>query len=67
MGEMNGFLTAEQAASELGYHVRHLYKLLREGKIKAQRFNRVWVIEPAEVERVKALQGKGGRLPMTRK
>ena len=56
-------LTAQQAADELGYHVNYLYRLLKEGTIKAKQFNRVWMIDPAEVERVKALHGPGGRLP----
>ena len=56
-------LTADQAADELGYHVHHLYRLLRHGTIRAERFNRSWMIDPAEVERIKALQGPGGRLP----
>jgi excisionase family DNA binding protein len=60
---MNGLLTAQEAADELGYHVNHLYSLLRDGKVKAEQFNRVWMIDPAEVERIKALQGPGGRLP----
>jgi hypothetical protein len=56
-------LTTQQAAAELGYHVVYLRQLLREGKVKGQRFNQAWMIEPSEVERVKALQGPGGRLP----
>ena len=56
-------LTAEQAAAELGYHVKHLYRLLKQGRIKGQRFAQVWMFDRQEVERVKALQGPGGRLP----
>jgi len=56
-------LTAHAAADELGYHVNHLYRLLRDGTIKGQRFNQAWMIDSAEVERIKALQGKSGRLP----
>ena len=60
---MDELLTTRQAADELGYHTHHLYKLLRNGTIKARQFNRVWMIDRQEVERVKALQGPGGRLP----
>jgi excisionase family DNA binding protein len=56
-------LTAHQAANILGYHVNHVYRLLRTGKLEGEQFNRVWMIDRQEVERVKALQGKGGRLP----
>lgn len=56
-------LTAQEAADELGYHIHHLYRLLRSGTIEARQFNRVWMIDRQEVERVKAMQGPGGRLP----
>ncbi len=56
-------LTAQEAAQQLGYHVRHLYRLLEKGTINGDRFNQVWMISRQEVERVKALQGPGGRLP----
>ena len=56
-------LTAQEAADELGYNIHHMYKLLRKGTVKAERFNKAWMIDPAEVERIKALQGPGGRLP----
>jgi hypothetical protein len=56
-------LTAEQAANELGYNIHHLYRLLKSGVVNGEQFNRVWMIEPSEVERVKSLQGPGGRLP----
>ncbi|HSR29298.1 MAG TPA: helix-turn-helix domain-containing protein [Anaerolineae bacterium] len=56
-------LTAQETAAELGYHIRHLYRLLNDGTIQGQRFGKVWMIDRQEVERIKALQGKGGRLP----
>lgn len=60
---MDDLLTAHEAAEELGYHVKHVYRLLKEGTIQARQFNRVWMIDHQEVERVKALQRPGGRLP----
>jgi excisionase family DNA binding protein len=57
------FVTAEEAAQRLGYHIDHVYRLLRDGTIEAQQFNRVWMIDPAEVSRIKAMQGPGGRRP----
>ena len=64
---MNRPLTAQEAADELGYHVNYLYRLLKEGTVQAQQFNRVWMIDHQEVERIKALQGPGGRLPKTKR
>ena len=58
---MSDMLTTEQAAEALGYHRDHVYRLLRSGVIQAERFSGVWIIPQAEIERVKALQSKGGR------
>jgi excisionase family DNA binding protein len=56
-------LTAKEAAAELGYSTKHLYRLLGNGKITGERAGLVWLIPRQEVKRVKALQGPGGRLP----
>ena len=56
-------LTVQEAAGELGYHPDHMRRLVRKGTVEAERFGYVWMIDPAEVERIKALQGPGGRLP----
>ena len=58
-------LTVKEAASKLGYHPQHLRRLLRSGKVKGERFSGVWMVDPAEVERIKALQRPSGRLPRT--
>jgi len=60
---MDGPFTAQQAADELGYHIKHVYRLLADGTLKGKQFNYVGMIDPAEVERIKALQGPGSRLP----
>jgi hypothetical protein len=60
---MNRPLTAKEAADELGYNIHHLYKLLRTGTVKGERFNQSWMLDRQEVGRIKALQGPGGRLP----
>ena len=60
---MDNLLTAQEAAEELSYYVKHVYRLLKDGTIQARQFNRVWMIPSQEVDRIKALQGPGGRLP----
>lgn len=59
---MGDKLTAEQAAKELGYHVNHVYRLLKQGKLRGKQFNRVWIIDRGEIERIKAQQDEHGRL-----
>jgi len=60
---MDDYLTTNKAARILGYHPDHLRRLLRDGTIEARKFGRDWLIDRQEVERIKALQGPGGRLP----
>ena len=56
-------LTVPEAAEKLDYHPGHLSQLLRTGRVKGMRVGGRWLLDPAEVERIKALQGPGGRLP----
>jgi excisionase family DNA binding protein len=56
-------LTVPEAAVILNYHLDHLGRLLRAGTVKGMRVGGRWLLDPAEVKRIKALQGKGGRLP----
>lgn len=58
-------LTAREAAAKLGYHLDYFYKLLGSGKITGEKVGLVWLIPRQEVERIKSLQGPGGRLPKT--
>jgi len=54
-------LTTAEAARELGYHLNHVYRLLRQGKLTGTRFSGVWMIDREEVERIKARQDEYGR------
>lgn len=58
-------LTVPEAAAKLNYHPDHLGRLLRAGKVKGMRAGGRWLLDRSEVERIKALQGTGGRLPKT--
>ncbi len=62
-----GLLTPSQAAGILGYHPHYVYKLLQRGVLAGEKYGASWMIERSEVERVKSLQGKGGRLPKTKR
>ena len=64
---MNRPLTVPEAAEQLDYHPDHLRRLLRAGTVNAERVGGRWMIDTAEVERIKTLQGKGGRLPKTKR
>jgi excisionase family DNA binding protein len=47
--------TVQEAAEQLDYHPDHLRQLLRTGRVKGERIGQVWLIDPQEVERIKAL------------
>lgn len=55
-------MTPQEAASMLGYHIDHIYRLLRSGKMKGEKKYRVWLIDRREVERIKDMQDEHGRL-----
>ena len=61
-GEMGRPLTVKQAAEQLGYHPDHWRRILRKGIVKGETFSGVWIIDREEVDRIKSLQGPGGRL-----
>lgn len=58
---MKDKLTPKQVAAKLGYHVNHVYRLLNSGTIQGEQFNRTWMINPEEVERIKQLRAERGR------
>lgn len=55
-------MSPEEAARELGYHIDHIYRLLRAGKMRGEKRYRVWLIDRREVERLKDMQDEHGRL-----
>ena len=60
---MAGEITAEQAARILGYNTDHLYRLFRDGTIKARKVGRkVWLVERVEVERARRRKAEKGRI-----
>ena len=55
--------TVQEAAGKLSYHPDHLRRLLGAGRVEGERIGQVWLMDHAEVDRIKALQGPGGILP----
>ncbi len=46
---MTEWITTQEAARVSGYHPDHLRELIREGKIKAQKFGIVWQVDRASL------------------
>ena len=59
---MSEKMTAQEAAVYLGYHLNHVYRLLKDGVLRGEQFNRVWILNRREVDRLKALQDENGRV-----
>jgi excisionase family DNA binding protein len=57
-----GKVTPEEAAEILGYHIDHVYRLLRSGRMRGEKKYRVWLIDRREVERIREAQNEHGRL-----
>ena len=60
---IEAMLTAQEVVDRLGYHINHVYRLLRYGIIHGRQFNRVWMIPRSEVDRIKVMQSDEGKLP----
>lgn len=54
------FITTQQAAKELGYTLQHVRLLIRQGKIRAIKLGRDWVMQPDELKRFRITRMRGG-------
>jgi excisionase family DNA binding protein len=54
------FLNTQQAAEKKGVTVRRIRALIDEGKLKAEKVGRDWIIEESELEKIQTY-GKSGR------
>lgn len=59
MGEK---ITVEQAASILGYHPKHVYRLLKQGRIPYELWKDVYMLDADEIAALKAKQDEHGRI-----
>jgi len=54
-------MTPQEAALFLNYHIDHVYRLLRSGKMKGEKKYRVWLVDRRHVEHIKQEQDDSGR------
>jgi excisionase family DNA binding protein len=50
----NSWLTAPQAAKELGLAAYSLHRLARRGEVRFRRLGRLWLFERREISRLKS-------------
>jgi excisionase family DNA binding protein len=48
----DNYLTSAEAAQSLGFSPEHVRKLILQGKIKAEKLGRNWIIEKANLENI---------------
>lgn len=60
-----GKMTVPQAAAMLGMHRTRIWQLVKSGKLIAEKTGRDWLIEDADVERLKAEPRKRVGRPRT--
>ena len=52
---MAGWLTAEEAASLLGYNTEYVRRLIRNSRLRARKFGYIWLVYPDSVGKLKAI------------
>ena len=49
-----GWITTGEAAELTGYHLKHVQRLARQGKVKARRVGAIWLVSRADLLAYKA-------------
>jgi excisionase family DNA binding protein len=44
MPDLNDFISTEEAAEKLAYHVEHVRRMMREGSIQGLKIGRTWLV-----------------------
>ena len=45
MPDLNDFISTEEAAVKLKYHVEHVRHMMREGSIEGEKIGRTWLVK----------------------
>lgn len=60
MPDLTDYMTTNEAAEQLGYHVEHVRRMIREGDIKGQKVGNMWfVFKPSVSEYKEKTAGLG--------
>ena len=50
MPDLAEYMTTQEAAEKLGFHVKSIPKMLRDNILKGERFGRAWLVSRKSVE-----------------
>lgn len=60
MPDLSDYLTTEEAAGRLGFHVDHIRRMLRQGDLTGKKVGQMWFVAKASIEKYqKATSGMG--------
>jgi excisionase family DNA binding protein len=59
MPDLKDYMTTEEAAKKMGFHVEHIRRMRRQGKLKGKKVGAMWFILRESVE--KHLQEMAGK------
>ena len=49
--DLNEFISTEEAAEKLNYHVEHVRRMMREGSIEGVKIGRTWLVRRTALDR----------------
>jgi excisionase family DNA binding protein len=50
MPDLAGYITTQEAAQKLGYHVIYVRRMVREGKLQGKKLGQMWVVSLQSIE-----------------
>lgn len=50
MPELNDYMTVQEAANRLGFHVNHIRRMRRQGDLEGIKIGSIWLISKKSVE-----------------
>jgi excisionase family DNA binding protein len=50
MPDLTNYMTTQEAAQELGYHIDHVRRMLREGDLQGQKVGNMWFVYKPSVD-----------------
>lgn len=50
MPDLVGYITTKEAAENLGYHIEHIRRMLREGDLRGKKIGYMWFVQQESIE-----------------
>jgi excisionase family DNA binding protein len=50
MPDLAGYITTQEAAQKLGYHIIYVRRMVREGKLQGKKIGQMWLVSIKSIE-----------------